>query len=191
MLNIFRKNTKVIIWFIIACFGLLGGSATLMSRDTNQTFVGEFAGTKFTQKDFRLTSRLVEILFTEQDRDGMSIEDFAMYLLALKHIAVVNNLNASDYEVRLLIKELFGDEVAGNLVGYKQWVWNVFGTKPRDFEETIRTYILVRKARETVIEPQMRTNAKKHTGSDSDEAVQAEYATWKNKLIEEAGLKRY
>ena len=141
MLNHLRKNTKLIVWIIVASFGIWGVGSVVMSGMSGDNTAGIVYGKKIPNQEFNRHYKLVQIF---QSKDPDLFEPLAWQQIALVMKARQENIKVTDEEVREAILKRMGYQMTSRDV-YLRWVKNVFGESPRVFEEKIRDILSVEK----------------------------------------------
>lgn len=148
MLNYLRKNTKLICWFIVACFGIWGvGSVVFSGLAGGQNVAGKVYGKKVPFQEFNRHLKVIQIFSGSslESKDLSVLEAQAWQQIALAKKARQKGIKTSDREVRdEILKRLQSPQTHDEEL-YERWVQNVFRESPRGFEDTIREVISVQK----------------------------------------------
>ena len=139
MLNHLRKNTKLIVWIIVASFGIWGVGSVIISGMSGDNSAGVVYGQKISNQEFNRHYKLVQI-FQSQEVDHA--EPLAWQEIALVIKAQREKIKVTDDEVRQTLTQKMG-YASGDF--YLRWVKNVSGESSRVFEEKIRDLISVEK----------------------------------------------
>ncbi len=153
MLEYLRKNTKLIVWFIVISFGIWGAGSIIFSGLSEGTATaGKAYGKKISNTEFNRHLKMVQI-FGGKEVEGMSsekLEEKVWQQIALAMKARNEGIKATDEEVRVeIIKNLGGGQTYDEEL-YQRWVQNVFREGPRAFEEKVRDLIAIRKLLDTL-----------------------------------------
>lgn len=145
MLEVFRKNTKVIIWLTIAAMALWTASSIVMGQGKQQSYAGEVFGKKVRYKEFNSAEKMVSLFSPDSLQIGGNALDKTWFYLALKREAENKKITVSDAEVIAFIDKTFSLNHAAGLSGYENWVRSVLKDTPRNFEEIVRDYLKIEK----------------------------------------------
>lgn len=147
MLNIFRKNTRLIIWIVVISFVAWGGGAMISSGDFLSPYAGEVFGKKIKLRDFEKQKKLLKLLlpieYSNLPDNVLNLETFRQ--IALTTRAKQKGIKVSDAEVRQTVEQMLGNINSSDFNQYKRWTKSVLGENPRDFEETLRNALLAQK----------------------------------------------
>lgn len=150
MLKGLRKNTKTIIWTVIACFALWGGYAVSVELGQQDArFAGEVFGKKITYQDFDSFYRSSQIF----SFSGKKIEDpqtlrlHAWQTLIYSLEAKNQRIDVSDQEIRDEILRILKEDKVENPTPeiYRRWVQAATRQTPQEFENQIREILRVQK----------------------------------------------
>ncbi len=147
MLDIFRNNTKLIIWLIVGSFCLWGVGSGVMSGTSGGNAAGKVFNKKVSNQEFNRYLKIVQIF------GGSDIEEFTQTQLesqAWKQIALAMKADqlgfkVSNEEVGTQIMSKMSEQGAFDQNFYERWVKNVFKENPRSFEEMMRQMIATEK----------------------------------------------
>lgn len=147
MLNFLRKNTKIIILFIVGSFGIWGIGSIALTGFSGGTAAGKVYGKKISVQEFNRHLKIVQIFEGEsaESKDPSFLENKAWQQIALAMKARRQGIKVSDEEVREEIFKRMQAPQGYSEEMYNRWVQNVFREGPRAFEEKIRDVIAIRK----------------------------------------------
>lgn len=147
MLNIFRANTKIVIWIIVLSFVIWGGAASVTSSDFISPYAGQVFGQKIKIRDFEKQKKVIKLFLPAQSQDipEPAIDQEVFRQLALYQAGKKSGFKATDTEVAQTVQSFLGADVADNMQGYERWTKSALGENPRDFEETLRKIIIAQK----------------------------------------------
>jgi hypothetical protein len=168
VLNVFRKNIKIIIWII--AFSLVGWGVGTMSitSDDKTLYAGSINGKNVSHQEFLSTLRLYELLLAGQtvtpevgasDESGEAppatpqpmpyeaIRGVTWQTLVLEREAKRQKLTVNDEEVRAEVIRMFTSPSGFSEAFYNTWVSQNFKGRARDFEEAVRRHLAAQKLR--------------------------------------------
>lgn len=148
MLKMLRKNTKVIIWFIILSFCLWGAFSVGLQVSSGGQIAGRVFGRPISFQEFNKFLKASEIFSLTGDKveDPGILEQHAWQNIIFASEAKRRKIKVSDDEVRDEIKRLLAaQKVPSNESSYQLWVKAVSGSTPRNFEEMVREILRVQK----------------------------------------------
>jgi len=148
MLNTLRKNTKLIIWFIIISFCLWGAFSVGIQMNQRGQIAGRVFGRPVSFQEFNKFLKASEIfsLTGQRVEDPGILQQHAWQNIIFASEAKRRNIKVSDDEVRDEIKRLLAaQKVPFDDAMYQSWVKSISGTTPRNFEEMVRETLRVQK----------------------------------------------
>lgn len=161
MLNILRKNTKIIIWVIVLSFVLWGAFSVGVSFDKSGRYAGQVFGKDISFQEFNRFLRGAEIFsFTEKpSEDPEVLRLTAWQNLVFAHEARRQKIEVTDDEVRKELKRLLSSFGIGDAdpATYRRWLGSTVRMEPQEFEkmlrETMRIQKLFKQVSQMQIEP--------------------------------------
>ena len=180
MLKFFRQNIKLVIWAIVLSFAAWGVGTLTFSKENSSPYIGSVGGEKISHKEFLMTFRFYELLTRAQTaqetaekekekgekKEGQEtqkesakaeplpydqLRSLTWQEIVINREAARENIRVSDEEVRDEVFRLFSVEGSFNQGYYQAWVQNNFRGRARDFEETVRKYLVSQKIRNRIL----------------------------------------
>jgi len=148
MLNTLRKNTKLIVWFIILSFCLWGAFSVGIQLNESGQIAGKVFGRPVSFQEFNKFLKASEIFSLTGSRveDPGILQQHAWQNIIFASEAKRLRISVSDEEVRDELKRLLAAQrVPMDDAAYESWVRGISGTTPRNFEEMIRETLRVQK----------------------------------------------
>lgn len=149
MLNLLRKNTKIIIWIIVASFVLWGAFSVGVSFDKDGRFAGQAFGKDITFQEFNRFLRSARIFsFTEKPSDDPElVRLMAWQSLIFAREAQRQKIEVTDDEVRKELKRLLSSFGIGDAdaATYRKWLETTVRMEPREFETMLRETMRIQK----------------------------------------------
>lgn len=148
MLKMLRKNTKLIIWFIIISFCLWGAFSVGVQMNQRGQIAGRVFGRPISFQEFNKFLKASEIfsLTGEPVKDPGILQQHAWQNIIFASEAKRRKIKVSDNEVRDEIKRLLtAQNVPMDDAAYQAWVRSISGTTPRNFEEMVRETLRIQK----------------------------------------------
>ncbi len=149
MLKLFRKNTKVIIWSVVVCFGLWGAYSMSSSLGREDRYAGEIHGRGVTYQEFNKFQKATQFLTytgkANEDPDALRQRTWQNILYSRE--AKRLGLEVADDEVRLQVLGILQTQGIQNPNPqiYRQWLQATLKETPREFEEKVREFIRIQK----------------------------------------------
>jgi len=148
MLDLFRKNTHLIVWLVVISFALFGGTVLFTGSEVLNPYAGEAFGEKIKIREMEKQQKIIRLLLPEDAGDlppeiiqAEVLKQFALWTAAKKE-----GVNVTDEELRRTIQGFLGvNTIVFSMEDYRRWTKSVLNENPRDFEESIRKSILAQK----------------------------------------------
>lgn len=149
MLNIFRKNTKIIIWSVVLCFALWGGFSVGTQFQKQGRYAGEVFGKNITFQEydsFYKAAQIFSVNGTPAD-DAEVIKTQAWQNIILYHTAKKQGIKVSNDEVRTELLRLLKSQGLESFDAkvYENWLQRALRTTPKEFEGQVKNLLLIRK----------------------------------------------
>jgi hypothetical protein len=149
MLDILRKNTKLIIWIVVASFVLWGAFSVGMQFEKKGRFAGEVFGKGVTFQEYNAFYQAAQIFSFAEDRseDPDVIRHKTWQNLIYSREARREKIEVSDDEVRGELQRLLKAHGMENATPemYRRWLKGALRLEPRQFESQLREVIRVQK----------------------------------------------
>lgn len=148
MLKIFRRYTKIIIWFVVGSFVLWGGySVTALKKEGR--FAGEVFGKSVSFQEYNRFARATQ-LFMPSDKpveDAELLRDYTWQNIIYAHEARLKGIKVSDEEVREEIAKILKQQGLTDPTPeqYKAWLARSLQISTREFEEGLREFMRIQK----------------------------------------------
>ncbi len=147
MLQIFRKNTKIIVWFaVFLMVGVFGLSS--ISLNKHEQYAGEVFGKQISFQEFRTFETLTRLLPPSQKitEDPQLEYQFTWQQLILSREAKNKGFQVSDNEVRQKVDQLVNPDESRRMTReeYLQ-ILKSKRTTPNEFESGVRELIRIQK----------------------------------------------
>ena len=147
MLKQARQHTKTIIWVVVACFILWGAGSFVAGLHELASAAGEVFGHKISLREFDRAYHHAG--FTARQSQGQVLPELltseAWQQILLAERARREGLTVSDQEVIERIQSLLPDRQKLPPNFYENWTRNTYRASARDFEESIRSELLIQK----------------------------------------------
>lgn len=162
MLKTLRRQMKGILWIVIVGVGVsfLFWGTGRGRRSPKQQFIAEIYGNKIPVnqylKSLRWAQTMAQLRYGDQFRDVekfLNLEEEALQDLVLLEYARLNNVIASDYELRSLIASFpvfHNKDGAFDPEVYQALLRNYFGMNPEYFENGMRDSLRISKLRDSI-----------------------------------------
>jgi len=149
MLDIIRKNTKVIIWTVVLSFVLWGGVSVGTSLQKKGRYAGEVFNKPVTFQEFNSFHQSAQIFsFTDDNnQDPDVLRHKAWQNLIYSREAKRLKIKVSDDEVRRELRRILEAQGLANATPemYKRWLRSAARMEAKDFEKQLREILRVQK----------------------------------------------
>ncbi len=149
MLDILRKNTKVIVWTVVALFITWGGYSVGTQFKKEGRVAGEIFGKEISFQEFNrfYASNQIFSFGQRSVEDPLQLRKYTWQSLIYSKEAKRININVTDDEVRQEILRLLTAQKIENPTPefYKTWVERQLKVSVRDFEMQIRELLRLQK----------------------------------------------
>lgn len=202
MLNLFRKNTKIIIWITVAALALLFGAGSIVDL-VNSKKSGRFAGEVFnhsvTFQEFNRFSRATQLFMPSEKPidDPDLLRTYTWQNIIYSREAKREGIKVDDNEVREEVSTILKQQGLLNPTPeqYQIWLTRALHMSPREFEEGLREFIRIQK----LLRSKIASLAAAETGKTLDDKAKADatakqkeaFMKWTRELNQKAGLKDY
>ncbi len=147
MLNVFRKNTKLIVWTVILAFALWGGFSVGTQFKQDGRYAGQVFGKKISFQEYDRFYRATQIFAapeSDKDVDPEMLRQSAWQAVIFSREAKQRQIEVSDSEVREQVLNLLNQQKV-DPQNYEDWVQRSLRQPPKQFEEQIREVLRIQK----------------------------------------------
>ncbi|MFH0985767.1 MAG: SurA N-terminal domain-containing protein [Candidatus Omnitrophota bacterium] len=198
MLKLFRRYTKIIIWFVVGSFMLWGGySVTALKKEGR--YAGEVFGKPISFKEYNQFARATQLFMPSEKPvdDAELLRDYTWQNIIYAHEAALKGVKVPDEEVREEIVKILKQQGLTNPTTeqYKGWLSRSLQISTREFEEGLREFVRIQKLLRSEIIKTIPEGSEKLTDpkakEDASEKQKIAFMTWTNDVNKRAGLKDY
>lgn len=198
MLKIFRKYTKVIIWFVVGSFILWGGYS-ISSLKKEGRFAGEVFGQPVTFQEYNQFYRATQLFMPSEQpvNDPDLLRDYTWQNIIYAREAKRKNIKVTDGDVRNEIANILQQQGLASPTAeqYRIWLTRTLHLSPREFEEGLREFMRIQKLLRTEIAGFTPAGTDKLTDPKAKEAALAQqknsFMAWTSEVNQRAALKDY
>jgi hypothetical protein len=198
MLKLFRRYTKVTIWFVVGSFVLWGGySVTALKKEGR--FAGEVFGKSVSFQEYNQFARATQLFMPSEKpvEDAELLRDYTWQNIIYAREAKLKGIKVSDGEVREEIAKILKQQGLTNPTTeqYKAWLARALQISTREFEEGLREFLRIQKLLRSEISKSMPLGIEKLTDPKAKEDASTKqkmaFMAWTNDVNKRARLKDY
>jgi hypothetical protein len=198
MLKIFRRYTRVIIWFVVGSFVLWGGySVSALKKESR--FAGEAFGKSVSFQEYNQFYRATQLFMPAEKpvEDPKLLRDYTWQNIIYAREAKLEGIKITDDEVRGEVSNILKQQglVSPTEEQYKVWLTRSLHLSPREFEEGLREFMRIQKLLRMQIARFVPAGADKLTDPKAKEEAttkqKTDFMMWTNEVNQRAGLKDY
>ena len=202
MLNVCRKNTKIIIWITVAALALLFGAgsiANLVNDKKSGRFAGEVFGKNVTFQEYNQFFRATQLFMPSEKPvdDPELLRNYTWQNIIYSCEAKRKGVKITDEEVRGQIANILRQQglISPTEEQYKIWLTRTLHLTPREFEEGLREFIRIQKLLRIQIASFAPAGSDKLTDTKAKEAAaekqKVAFIAWTNDVNKRSNLKDY
>lgn len=202
MLNIFRKNTKFIVWITVAALALLFGAgsiADLVSGKKSGRYAGEVFGKSVSFQEYNQFFRATQLFMPSEKplEDPELLRTYTWQNIIYSREAKQDGIKITDAEVQTEIANILKQQglISPTQEQYKIWLTRSLRMSPREFEEGLREFMRIQKLLRVKIQSFAPAGADKLTETKAKEKAAEEQKTafmmWTNDVNKRAAFRDY
>lgn len=158
MLDILRKNTKLVVWIVVGAFILWGAFSVTSTFQKKGRYAGDVFGKPVSFQEFTAFQKAAQIFSfaDESSRDPDVLRHKAWQNLIYSREGKRQKIQVSDDEVRMELRRLLASQGLENPTPavYKRWLAATVRMEPREFEGQLREIIRIQKLVAQALKPE-------------------------------------